>query len=82
MNAAAEAGSWMRILGLACVALVLLALILLAVVTILTWSRTRSLAWRIQDLEDAVRRLQQEERPLPPPPPPRDASGGSTAIRE
>jgi hypothetical protein len=64
------------VIALAVIVLLLLALILLGVLTILTWSRTRSLAWRVQDLEDAVRRLQAERRA------PRDLSGGSTAIRE
>jgi hypothetical protein len=69
------------LIALAIIALLVLALIVLGVLSILAWSRTRSLAWRIADLEDAVRRLQMErlqtERPLP-----RDVVGGSTAIRE
>ncbi len=66
----------LKLIAIAVVALLLLALIFFAVMAILAWSRTRTLTWRVQDLEDAVRRLQDERR-LPP-----DLSGGSTAIRE
>lgn len=66
----------LNLVALAVVAIVLLMLIGFAVATGVMWSRTRSLAWRVDDLEHAVRQLQQE-RPLP-----RDVSGSSTAIRE
>lgn len=69
------------------IALLLLALVFFTVMTILAWARTRNLTWRVQDLEDAVRRLQQEaslprQRGEEQRPSPRDVSGDSTAIRE
>jgi hypothetical protein len=67
---------WVNFLGVAVITIVLLIVLGFAVLAAVLWSRTRNLAWRLEDVEDAVRRLQAERSESG------DAGRDSTAIRE